>query len=446
MRDTRFSYTLDQLKEMTQTVLHQARQSGASAAEAEISLGFGQNVTVRLDEVETIEYNRDKGLSVTVYFGHRRGHASTSDLSPQALTDTVAAACSIARHTAQDPYCGLAEPALLAAHIQDLELYHPWEISVDEAIEIARACESVAMETDTRINNSEGASVSAHEGLFAYANSHGFCGGYPTSRHAISCTMIAEQGDAMQRDYWYSTARSASDMESAEAVGRKAAERTVRRLGGRQLGTRQVPVLFEPSIASGLISHLTSAISGGNLYRKSSFLLDAVGQQIFSPVVNISERAHLPKGLASSPFDHEGVATQDRELVQDGFLNGYILSSYSARKLGLQTTGNAGGSHNLILKGGEHDFDGLVKLMGTGLVVTELLGHGINLVTGDYSRGAAGFWVENGEIQYPVEEITVAGNLKEMFKGVVAIGNDVLVQGSRQCGSILLDRLTVAGE
>lgn len=446
MRDTRFSYTLDQLKEMTQTVLQQARQSGASAAEAEISLGFGQNVTVRLGEVETIEYNRDKGLSVTVYFGHRRGHASTSDLSSQALTDTVAAACSIARHTALDPYCGLAEPAMLAVQIQDLELYHPWEISVDEAIELARACESSALRADSRINNSEGAGISAHEGLFAYANSHGFCGGYPTSRHGISCTVIAEQGDAMQRDYWYSTARSAADMESAEAVGRKAAERTVRRLGGRQLGTRQVPVLFEPGIASGLISHLASAISGGNLYRKSSFLLDAVGQQIFSPLVSISERAHLPKGLASSPFDHEGVATQDRELVENGVLNGYILSSYSARKLGLQTTGNAGGSHNLILQSGEHDFDGLLKLMGTGLVVTELLGHGINLVTGDYSRGAAGFWVENGEIQYPVEEITIAGNLKQMFKGVVAVGNDVIVQGARQCGSVLLDQLTIAGE
>jgi PmbA protein len=302
------------------------------------------------------------------------------------------------------------------------------------------------MNVDTRINNSEGASVSAHEGLFAYANSHGFCGGYPTSRHAISCTMIAEQGDVMQRDYWYSTARSASDMDSVEAVGRKAAERTVRRLGGRQLGTRQTPVLFEPGIASGLISHFTSAISGGNLYRKSSFLLDAIGQQVFSPVVSISERAHLPRGLASSPFDHEGVATSDRELVQDGVLNGYILSSYSSRKLGMQTTGNAGGSHNLMLKSGEHDFDGLIKLMGTGLVVTELLGHGINLVTGDYSRGAAGFWVENGEIQYPVEEITIAGNLKDMFKGIVAIGNDVLIQGSKQCGSILLDNMTVAGE
>lgn len=446
MSDTRFSYTLDQLQEMTQTVLRQAKKSGASAAETEISLGLGQNVSVRLDEVETIEYNRDKGLSVTVYFGQRRGHASTSDLSPQALTDTVAAACSIARHTAQDEFCGLADSALLAHQVKDLDLYHPWKISVDEAIELARRCESAAMSRDARLNNSEGAGVSTHEGLFAYANSHGFCNGYPTSRHSISCTVIAEEGDAMQRDYWYTTARSAFDMDDAEAVGRKAAERTVRRLGGRQLGTRQAPVLFEPGLASGLISHLISAVSGGNLYRKSSFLLDAIGKQIFSPLVNISEQAHLPRGLASSPFDHEGVATHDRELVQNGILNGYILSSYSARKLGMQTTGNAGGSHNLIVKGGEHDFDGLLKLMGTGLVVTELLGHGINLVTGDYSRGAAGFWVENGEIQYPVEEITIAGNLKEMFKGIIAVGNDVLIQGSKQCGSILLEKMTVAGQ
>ncbi len=445
MRDTRFSYTLDQLKEMTQQVLHQAKASGATAAEAEISLGFGQNVTVRLDEVETIEYNRDKGLSVSVYFGQRRGHASTSDLSPQALQDTVAAACSIARHTAQDPFCGLAEPALLAKETRDLDLYHPWDISVDDAIELARRCEAAAMGVDARLNNSEGASVSAHEGLFAYANSHGFCGGYPTSRHALSCSVIAEHEDAMQRDYWYSTARAAADMDSAEAVGRKAGERTVRRLAARQLTTRQTPVLFEPGLASGLISHFISAISGGNLYRKSSFLLDALGQQVFSPLVNISEQAHLPRGLASSPFDHEGVATHDRQLVSDGVLNGYILSSYSARKLGMQTTGNAGGSHNLILKSGEQDFAGLLKTMGTGLVVTELLGQGVNPVTGDYSRGAAGFWVENGVIQYPVEEITIAGNLKDMFKGIVAVGNDVLVQGSRQCGSILVENMTLAG-
>lgn len=446
MPSSRFSLSLDQLKQMTQDVLTAAKAAGASAAEAEISTGFGQNISVRLDEVETIEYNRDKGMSISVYFGERRGHASTSDLSPQALQDTVEKACSIARYTAQDPFCGLAEAALLAKSVRDLDLYHPWEISVDEAIALARRCEAAAMANDKRLTNSEGASVSVHESLFVYANSNGFCEGYPTSRHGISCSVIAEDNDAMQRDYWYHSARAPSDLESAESVGRKAGERTVRRLNPRPIATQQVPVLFEASIASGLLSHLVSAISGSSLYRKSSFLLDCMGKQIFSPIVNISERPHLPKGLASSAFDNEGVATADRELVARGVLNGYMLSSYSARKLGMQTTGNAGGSHNLILKSGEQDFAALVKTMHKGLVVTELLGHGINLVTGDYSRGAAGFWVENGEIQHPVEEITIASNLQDMFNGIVAIGNDVLVQGSRQCGSILVEEMTIAGE
>ena len=446
MQDTRFSLNLDQLKQLTQNVLHQAKLAGASAAEAEVSLSFGQNISVRLDEVETIEYNRDKGLSVTVYFGQQRGNASTSDLSPQALKDTVLAACSIARYTAQDPFCGLADANLLASSTRELDLYHPWDISVDAAIQLARECEAAAMATDKRINNSEGASVSAHESLFAYANSHGFCQGYPTSRQGISCSVIAEQEDAMQRDYWYTTARAAGDMESAASVGRKAGERTVRRLGSRMIATQQAPVLFEASLASGLISHLISAISGGNLYRKSSFLLDYLGKPVFSPIVNISERPFLAKGLASSAFDGEGVATQERELVRDGVLQGYVLSSYSARKLGMTTTGNAGGNHNLIIQSGERDLDGLVKDMGKGLLVTELLGHGINMVTGDYSRGAAGFWVENGEIQHPVEEITIAGNLKDMFLGIVAVGNDLLVQGSKQCGSILVNNMTIAGE
>jgi PmbA protein len=446
MQDTRFSLNLDQLKQLTQDVLHQAKLAGASAAEAEVSLSFGQNISVRLDEVETIEYNRDKGLSITVYFGQQRGNASTSDLSPQALKDTVLAACSIARYTAQDPFCGLADANLLAKNSRELDLYHPWDISVDAAIELARECEAAAMATDKRINNSEGAAVSAHESLFAYANSYGFCQGYPTSRHGISCSVIAEQEDAMQRDYWYTTARAAGDMESAASVGSKAGERTVRRLGSRMIPTQQAPVLFEASLASGLISHLVSAISGGNLYRKSSFLLDYLGKPVFSPIVNISERPFLVKGLASSAFDGEGVATQERDLVRDGVLQGYVLSSYSARKLGMTTTGNAGGNHNLIIQSGERDLTELIKDMGKGLLVTELLGHGINMVTGDYSRGAAGFWVEHGEIQHPVEEITIAGNLKDMFLGIAAVGNDVLVQGSKQCGSILVDNMTIAGE
>lgn len=445
MSETRFSHSLDDLRQMSADVLQLAQAAGATAAEAEISMGIGQNVSVRLDEVETIEYNRDKGMSVTVYFGKQRGHANTSDLSAQALKDTVAAACSIARYTAHDEYCGLADPALLARDIPDLDLYHPWDISVDEAIVLARQCESAALGVDSRINNSEGAGVSTYAGLFSYANSNGFNGGYHTSRHSLSCSVIAEQGDSMQRDYWYTSARAAEDLDPPEAVGRKAGERTARRLGARQVKTAQVPVLFEASVASGLLSHFVSAVSGGNLYRKSSFLLDSLGKQVFAPQITISERPHLPRGLASAPFDNEGVATQSRDLVVNGVLQGYMLASYSARKLGMTTTGNAGGNHNLILQSDDLDFEGLLRKMHTGLVVTELLGHGINLVTGDYSRGAAGFWVENGQIHYPVEEITIAGNLQDMFRQIVAVGNDVLVQGSKQTGSILIERMTVAG-
>lgn len=441
-----FSYSPEDLQEMSANVVRLAKNVGASAAEAEISFGFGQNVSVRMGETETIEYNRDKGISVTVYFGYQKGHASTSDLSAKAIEDTVAAACNIARYTAKDEFCGLADAELMAKDIPNLDLHHPWALSVDGAIELAKQCESAALAVDKRITNSEGASVSTYEGLFAYANSHGFAGGYASSRHGFSCSVIAEEGDSMQRDYWYTSARAAEDLDSAELVGRRTGERTVRRLGCRRVKTAQVPVLFEASLASGLISHLISAISGGSLYRKSSFLLDSLGKQVMSSHINIQELPHVPRGLASSPFDNEGVATKARALVQDGVLQGYVLSSYSARKLGMQTTGNAGGNHNLIVSHGDLDFAGLVKAMGTGLIVTELLGHGLNMVTGDYSRGAAGFWVENGVIAYPVEEITIAGNLADMFKQIVAIGNDVFMQGSKQVGSILIERMTVAGE
>jgi len=451
MSEPRFSYSLEQLQDMSARVLKLAKAAGASAAETDISLGIGQNVSVRMGETETIEYNRDKGVSVSVYFGQQRGHASTSDLSAQALADTVAAACNIARYTAKDPYCGLADANLMATEFPDLDLYHPWDISVEEAIELAKRCEAAARAVDPRISNSEGASVSNSESLSVYANSHGFCAGYPTSRHGISASVIAEDGQSMQRDYWYTTARAASDLESPEHVGQKAGERTVRRLGCRKLKTAQVPVLFEAPLASGLISSLVAAVSGGNLYRKSSFLLDSLGKQVISPIVDIEEQPHLLKGLASSAFDAEGVATVPRMLVEKGVLQGYLLSSYSARKLGMTTTGNAGGSHNLIerhVQGAEYQlsFERMLATMGTGLLVTELLGHGLNMVTGDYSRGAAGFWVENGVIAYPVEEITIAGNMKDMLMQIVALGNDVLVQGSRQVGSILIERMTVAGE
>lgn len=446
MADSGFSYSLDEIKQMSEDVLKVAKSQGASAAEAELSLSIGQNVSVRMGETENIEYNRDKGMSVTVYFGQQKGHASTSDLSPQALKDTVAAACNIAKYTAKDEFCGLADAQLMATDILDLDLHHPWNISVDEAIEIAKECEAAALKVDARITNSEGASVSTGTGYFAYSNSHGFTGGYPSSRHGISCSVIAEADDNMQRDYWYSTARAAADLQASAEIGRIAGERTVRRLNSRKIKTCQVPVLFEAALASGLISSLVSAVSGGNLYRKSSFLLDSLGKQIASPLLNIVEEPHLKKGLASSPFDNEGVATHARQLVKDGVLQGYVLGSYSARKLGMQTTGNAGGNHNLIVQSGTDDFAGLLNKMGTGLLVTELLGSGINMVTGDYSRGAAGFWVENGVIVHAVEEITIASNMADMLKMIVAIGNDVLVQGSKQVGSILIERMTVACE
>jgi len=445
MSRSQFSYTRDQLMALSRIVIEHAARQGATAADTEISEGFGQNVSVRQGEIETIEYNKDKGASVTVYIGQRRGHASTSDLSEAALKSTVEKALTIARFTAEDDCAGLPDADRLAKAAPDLDLYHPWGLSVEDAAELARSCEAAALAVDPRLTNSEGGAVNSHASHFIYANSLGFCDGYPSSRHGISVAVIGEDKGSMQRDYWYTSARNASELDSAEAVGRIAGARTVRRLNGRKLDTRTCPVVFEAPIATGLIGSFVAAVSGGNLYRKSSFLLDSLGQQVFAPLVTIRELPFIPRGLGSSPFDSEGVACQERDVVKDGVLQGYFLSSYSARKLGMSTTGNAGGSHNLIVTPGELDLDGLLKKMGTGLLVTELLGHGANMVTGDYSRGAAGFWVENGVIQYPVEEITIAGNLAEMFKGILAIGKDVERRGSRQVGSILIDRLTVAG-
>jgi PmbA protein len=436
---------LNTLKQITQDVLKLAKQAGASSAETEVSFGTGQNISVRMGEAENIEYNRDKGISVTVYFGQQKGHASSSDLSAQALKDTVEAACNIAKYTAKDAFCGLADANLMAKETPDLDLYHPWNISVEDAIEIAKQCEAAAMAVDKkRITNSEGAGVSNSESVFAYANSHGFVGGYPSSRHSISCSVIAEENDNMQRDYWYTNARDMRDMESAEYVGKLAGERTIRRIGAKPIKTGNYPVLFEAPLASGLVSSLVGAISGGSLYRKSSFLLDSLGKQIAAPLLNIEELPHIKKGIASSSFDSEGVATKSRKLLENGVLQGYVLGSYSARKLGLQTTGNAGGSHNLIVQSTGESFAELIKKMGTGLLVTEVLGQGLNMVTGDYSRGAAGFWVENGVIAYPVEEITIAGNMAEMLKQIAAVGNDVIPQSSKQTGSILIEKMTVA--
>lgn len=445
MSDKRFSHTQTELRGLAAQVLELARAGGASAAETEISEGFGQNVSVRLGEVETIEFNKDKGVGVTVFVGPRRGHAASSDFSPDALRRCVDKALTIARYTAADDCAGLADADRLASAQPDLDLYHPWPVDVETAIEQARACEAAALAVDARLRNSEGGSVSTQAGQFVYANSLGFVGGYPTSRHSVSCAVIAEENGAMQRDYWYTTARAAADMDAVETVGRRAGERAVRRLNARKLDTRQCPVLFEAPVATGLIAGYVSAVSGGHLYRKSSFLLDSLGQRVFPEFVQIEERPFIPRGLASAAFDSEGVATAERDVVKDGVVNAYFLSSYTARKLGLASTGNAGGNHNLIVASTGEDFAALLKKMGDGLLVTELLGHGLNMVTGDYSRGAAGFWVENGEIAYPVEEITIAGNLRDMLRGIVAIGADVETRGSRRVGSILIDRMTVAG-
>ncbi|HUW35706.1 MAG TPA: metalloprotease PmbA [Rhodocyclaceae bacterium] len=445
MSASEFSYAQETLRQLAADVLDHARQGGASACETDVSEAFGQSVTVRKGEVETIEYNRDKGIGVTVYLGQRRGHASTSDFSRQALRATVEAALAIARYTAPDPCAGLPDEALLARDGVDLDLYHPWALPVEEAITIARRCEQAAFAASPLVKNSEGASVSVQQSQFVSANSLGFMGGFPTSRHYISCAVIAGENEAMQRDDWYTTGRDPGRLASPEAIGDYAARRALSRLAARRLSTRSVPVLFEAPLAASLIGNFVHAASGGALYRKASFLADSLGQAVFPSHVRISERPHLKCGLASSPFDDDGVATRDREVVADGILNGYFLSTYSARKLGMQTTGNAGGCHNLIVRPGGLDFQGLLREMDTGLLVTELLGHGVNYVTGDYSRGAAGYWVEGGEIRYPVQEITIAGNLKEILAGIVAVGSDVLVRGSKQVGSILVERMTVAG-
>lgn len=441
-----FSYPFERLKQIGRDMLDHARKGGASACEANVSDGCGLNVTVRQGAVETIEHTRDKGLSVTVYIGQKRGNASTSDFSPKAISDTVAAALSIARHTAADDCAGLADADLLANSFPDFDLYHPWELSVEQAIELAKACEAAAFATDKRITNSEGATISLSTSQFVYANSLGFMAGYPLSRHSVSCAVIATEREVMQRDYWYSVARDAVDLEPIHEVGRKAGLRSIARLGAKKIATCEVPVLFEAPIASSLIGHFSHAVSGASLYRKSSFLLDSMGKQVFAPDIRIRELPHIKKGLASCAFDDEGVATHERSVVENGIVQGYFLGSYSARKLGLRSTGNAGGNHNLVLENASAlPFNELLKKMGTGLLVTELLGHGVNSVTGDYSRGATGFWVENGELCYPVEEITIAGNLKDMLREIVGIGTDTVVRGSKQCGSMLIARMTVAG-
>lgn len=435
----------EKLEALVGMILDAARAGGASEASAGASVDEGLSVTVRLGEVETIEYQRDRGLGVTVYFGKRKGAASTADLSDKAVRETVDKACSIARYTAEDPCAGLADRARMAANPEDLDLCAPWRLSPEEAIDIARECEDAARAFDPRISNSEGASVSRHQSLRVYGNSHGFLATRPTTSHSIGCAVLGSEGNSMQRDYWYTAARYAQEMESPAEVGRHAAKRTIARLGATKISTRKAPIIFPAEVARGLFGHLVSAISGSSQYRRASFLLDAKGEQLFPEFLNLSERPHIARAFGSCSYDREGVATVDRELVDQGILTGYVLSSYSARRLGLETTGNAGGIHNLLVSSGALDFEGLLAKMNTGFVVTELMGQGVNTVTGDYSRGASGFWVENGKIAQPVEEVTIAGNLRDMFRNIVDVGKDVDTRGTIRSGSVLLDNMTIAG-
>jgi PmbA protein len=439
---------IPELQAIVEGALAQARALGASAADADASIQKGLSTTVRMGEVETMEYRRDRGLAVTVYFGHRKGTASTADLKAAAVEQTVAKACAIARHTASDECAGLADRELMARELPDLDLDHPWSLEPEQAVEIARACEAAGRAVDARLRNSEGASLSTHRGVRVYGNSHGFFGGYPSTSHSLSCALVAQAGTDMQRDYWYSVARDATELEPGPAIGRRAGERAIARLGARRLGTRRAPVLYSPEMARGFYGHFLGAISGASQYRRASFLLDAAGQPVFPGFLQMQERPRLPRGLASGAFDAEGVATRDRELVRNGVVDGYLLGSYSARKLGLQSTGNAGGVHNLLVgaPAASADFAGLLARMGSGLYVTELLGQGVNGVTGDYSRGASGFWVEGGAIAFPVHEVTIAGNLRDLYRNVVAVGTDLDVRGTIRCGSVLVDGMTIAGE
>ena len=437
-------YSKDKLEELVQSCLTEAKQQGASSAEASISIDHGLSVTARLGEAETLEHHNDRGLGITIYMGQKKGTASTTNFEPTAIKDAVTAACNIAKYTEEDACAGLADADLMAKNFQDLELDHPWGISPEEALEIAIECENTARENE-KISNSEGATLTTSRGTTIYANSHDFVGSYSSTRHNLSCVVVAEQDGGMQRDYWYATTRDAKNLESAKSVGNTAAQRTVSRLGARKIATQTTPVIFEANMARSLLSHFISAISGGALYRKASFLLNHLDRKVFSDQITITEDPFIKDGLGSGAFDAEGVATKARTLVDNGVLKGYVLGSYSARKLGMQTTGNAGGVHNLSLQTGDKNLEQLMQSMKKGLLVTELIGHGVNTVTGDYSRGAVGYWIENGEIQYPVDEITIAGNLKEMYQKIVEVGNDVDQRSNIITPSLLIDEMMIAG-
>jgi PmbA protein len=444
-----FSHSRDQFEHLVDSAIAHAKHLGATDAASEASEGCGLSVSVRKGELENVERNRDKSLGITVYVGQRRGNASTSDFSQAAIERTVQAAFDIARFTAKDPFAALPDEGLIAHQHRDLDLFHPWAIDSEGATALALRCEAAAMATDKQITNSEGASVSAQQSHFFSAHTHGFRGGYASSRHSLSVAPIAGKGDDMQRDYWYSSMRHAGDLASPEAVGRYAAQRSLSRLHARKMATTSCPVLFESPLAAGLLGGLVHALSGGALYRQSSFLMDSLGKQVAAKHLNVSEDPFVMRGKGSSPFDEEGVKVQSRQVLHNGQVEGYFLSSYSARKLGMQTTGNAGGSHNLVMSSSltraSDDLEAMLRKLGTGLFVIELMGQGINYVTGDYSRGASGFWVENGQIAYPVQEITIAGNLKDMLLGIEAVGSDAYTYGGKTVGSMLINRMKVAG-
>ncbi|NMX78892.1 metalloprotease PmbA [Pseudomonas sp. WS 5503] len=436
---------LPALQEQVEQILAEAKRQGASACEVAVSLEQGLSTSVRQREVETVEFNRDQGFGITLYAGQRKGSASTSASGPEAIRETVAAALAIAKHTSEDESSGLADKALMAKDVQDFDLFHAWDITPEQAIELALTCEAAAFDADARIKNADGTTLSTHQGCRVYGNSHGFIGGYASTRHSLSCVMIAEANGQMQRDYWYDVNRQGDLLADPASIGQRAAQRAASRLGARPVPTCEVPVLFSAELAGGLFGSFLGAISGGNLYRKSSFLEGAIGQKLFPEWLTIDERPHLMRAMGSSSFDGDGLATYAKPFVEKGELVSYVLGTYAGRKLGLPSTANAGGVHNLFVTHGDEDQAALLRRMGRGLLVTELMGHGLNMVTGDYSRGAAGFWVENSEIQFAVQEVTIAGNMRDMFKQIVAVGNDLELRSNIRTGSVLIERMTVAG-
>jgi len=439
-------HALPGLREKVERIIEEARRQGASASEVSVSMEQGLSTTVRQREVETVEFNRDQGFGITLYVGQSKGTASTTGSGDDAIRETVAAALAIARHASEDEFAGLADATLMARELPDLDLYHPWAITPEQAIEQALSCEGTAFAFDQRIRNADGTTLNTHQGCRAYGNSNGFIGGYCSSRHSLSCVMIAESEGQMQRDYFYDVNRIGAALLDPQTIGQRAAERAVRRLGARPVPTCEVPVLFAPELATGLFGHFIAAISGGNLYRKASYLEDALGQTLFPEWLSLDERPHIPRALGSASYDGDGLATYAKPFVENGRLLSYVLSTYSGRKLGMPSTANAGGVHNLFVTHGDEDQAALIRRMGRGLLVTELMGQGLNLVTGDYSRGAGGYWVENGEIQFPVQEVTIAGNLRDMFRQIVAVGCDVETRGNVRTGSVLIERMMVAGK